>query len=329
MPAYPIVYLLVILLLLQGCATPYVQPVSSQASEPALHETFARMDDGYRLPLTTWSTAGEQRVILLAVHGLNDYRKAFSTTGDYLAARGISVIAYDQRGFGNSSGQGLWHGSDRLTADLRLMINLLRRDYPGLPLYLLGESMGGAVVLAAAGKAPLDVDGTILVAPAVWSRGSMPIYQRAALWLAAHLIPGRKLTGEGLDLHPSDNIDMLRALGRDPLVIKATRVDVLYGVSNLMDQAVKSGDTLGEKMLFLYGKHDDIVPHAPTCRWLRSLPTTNHNLRQILIYENGYHMLTRDLQAEVVLEDIAQWITAAGRVSFGRPDLIPLASFCP
>jgi len=319
--------LLLSLLLLAGCATPYVQPPASGSASPALCEGYAVMEDGYRLSLSRWQAEGERRAMLLAVHGLNDYRHAFAGTGESLARRGIEVVAYDQRGFGTGAGHGLWHGSARLSRDLRAMIELLRAEDPALPLFVLGESMGGAVVLAAGAPQPLAVDGIILAAPAVWSRDSMPVYQRWALWLMAHLLPAKQLTGEGLDLHPSDNIEMLRALGRDPLVIKATRVDVLYGVSNLMDRAVQ--DEIGPvRTLILYGQHDDIIPRGPTCRWLRSLPAEPAPLRQVLVYRDGYHMLTRDLQAEVVLQDIADWILGDAPVP-DRQDLISVQAFCP
>ena len=154
----------------------------------------------------------------------------------------------------------------------------------------------------------MTFSGTILIAPAIWSRQSMPWYQRSLLWIAAHTVPAKKLTGEGLDLMPSDNIEMLRALGRDPLVIKATRVDVLYGVTNLMDLATEASSNLNSTTLILYGKHDQIVPRKPTCAWLEALPDTSKNVREIIIYENGYHMLNRDLQAQRVLDDIADWI---------------------
>jgi alpha-beta hydrolase superfamily lysophospholipase len=155
----------------------------------------------------------------------------------------------------------------------------------------------------------------------------MPYYQRWALWLMAHLAPSMELTGEGLDLHPSDNIEMLRALGRDPLVIKATRVDVLYGVTNLMDRAMQADTHWLDRLLILYGRHDDIIPRGATCRWLSSHPEVPVHARRTLIYSNGYHMLTRDLQARMVLGDIADWITGEG-MPLERKDLIDLQSFC-
>jgi alpha-beta hydrolase superfamily lysophospholipase len=313
-------------ILLCACAKPYVQSEGKTRSLPALHETYAVMDDGYRLPLTRWGPEGHCRVQVLALHGLNDYRNAFESTGSFLAAQGVTVFAYDQRGFGESDGFGLWHGSDRMLRDLRLMVSLLNTKHPGCPLYVLGESMGGAITLAALDAIEPVIEGVILVAPAVWSRDSMPFYQRLALWLAVHTMPGKQLTGEGLDIEPSDNIEMLRALGRDPKVIKATRVDVLYGISNLMDQAATVSPGQGTDALLLYGMHDEIIPKTPTCRLLTNLTDTTPMHWKIILYKNGYHMLTRDLQAESVLRDIAGWLLDGGQYPAGAPD--NLEQFC-
>lgn len=310
---------------LGACARPHVQPGGDVRALPVLHETHAIMDDGYRLPLQRWTATGECRAQLLALHGLNDYRRAFTGLGEYLARRGVNVLAYDQRGFGDAAGFGLWHGSGRLVDDLRLMVTLVKAARPGCPLYVLGESMGGAVALVALDSIGGDIAGMVLVAPAVWSRDTMPFYQRVALWLAVHTMPARRLTGEGLDIRPSDNVAMLRALGRDPRVIKATRVDVLYGVSNLMDQAALATPREDAALLFLYGMHDDIIPRKPTCRLLTQWAQARPRWR-VVLYENGYHMLTRDLQAARVMADIHHWLEGGGRLA--RETDRTLTAFC-
>lgn len=295
--------------LLSGCANPWVQPQGLQQVEPRLENSYAVMNDGYRLPVRRWESVRDSHAVVLALHGLNDYSNAFASTGSYLAAHGITLLAYDQRGFGDTVARGVWHGTDRMVDDMEAMMALVRQRYSGKPLFLLGESMGGAVALASLQKSPtLTADGLMLIAPAVWSRTSMPLYQRLALWIAVHTMPDKQLTGEGLQLHPSDNIEMLRALSRDPLVIKETRVDVLYGVSNLMDIAATSAGNLHIPVLLLYGLQDDIIPRKPACDFF--LQASDQPAAQdltIVIYENGYHMLTRDLQGDAVLNDIAGW----------------------
>ena len=302
-----------------GCEKPYIYSSQPSATHPVLESGSARMADGFRLPLTRWPTAGEPLAIVLALHGLNDYRVAFKTTGNFLAKQGISVYAYDQRGFGETEGAGYWHGSTALISDLKTMIDLLHEAYPGRRIYIMGESMGGAVTLAAQSGVNLDSDGLILVAPAIWSRDSMPWYQRLLLWSAVRTLPGKRLTGEGLEIKPTDNIEMLRTWARDPLVIKATRVDVLYGVTNLMDRAVSASKKLQTNALLLYGKHDEIIPRQPTCQLLTTLASQPAYKTETVIYDKGHHMLTRDLHANLVLQDIADWILSQQKIRMADP----------
>ena len=129
-----------------------------------------------------------------------------------------------------------------------------------------------------------------------------------ALWLGAHTFPWVKLSGQGLGFKPSDNNAMLIALGEDPLVIKKPRIDALYGIVNLMDAALEAAPSIRAPMLVLYGAHDEIIPKAPTALMLDRLAGP----RAVAVYPDGYHMLMRDLQANVVDEDLAAWIAAPG-----------------
>ena len=215
------------------------------------------------------------------------------------------TYAFDQRGFGESAHRGVWPGDNVLEADAAAMAKLLCSRHPDLPLFLLGESMGGAVVMNMQRNAPC-IKGIVLSAPAVWGWQTMPFWQRYLLRFAAHILPGKTLTGEWLDIRPSDNLQMLRALGRDPLVIKATRIDAIYGLTNLMEAALQASAALELPTLLLYGENDEIIPHIPTCNMINRLPV-KPDIR-VALYPAGYHMLMRDLQAEIVLQDILTWI---------------------
>jgi len=153
-----------------------------------------------------------------------------------------------------------------------------------------------------------EVSGIILAAPALWARSTMPWYQTGLLWTLAHSTPWLTLTGEGVKVIPSDNIDMLRALGRDPWVIKGTRVEALYGLADLMDQAFASAASLQGDILMLYGEKDDIIPKQSTYAFLQQLSTVNNTNKTVAFYPKGYHMLLRDLQAQTVWQDIKVWI---------------------
>ena len=290
---------------------PAVYPPGHAVMPPTLTDDAFITEDGVRLPVRTWMPESDSpKALIIAVHGFNDYSNFFSSAGEYFSTLGIGSYAFDQRGFGATSTRGFWSGVSAYSHDLFEFSRQVREKHPELPLYLLGESMGGAVVIVAMNRLnPPDVDGVILSAPAVWGREVMPWYQRALLWITAHTLPWMTLTGESMAVTPSDNIEMLRRLGRDPLVIKETRVEAVYGLVDLMDEALQKSSHISSPTLFLYGEKDEIIPKAPIMKTLQTLPTQDKaGPVQVAFYKNGYHMLLRDLQAPVLWRDIAAWI---------------------
>jgi len=299
-------------LALGGCA-PHLDPPGAPVGPPTLADSDYVAADGTRLPVQRWvPNPQDPKAIILALHGFNDYANAFAMPGEWWAKQGIAVYAYDQRGFGRAPHPGLWPGEAALVDDLDGMIGLLRARYPGTSLYLLGESMGGAVVMTALSRpdAP-KVDGAILAAPAVWGRTTMDLGKRVSLFVGAYTVPWLKVTGRGLHITPSDNRDMLIALSRDPLVIHETRLDAIWGVVNLMDEALAAAPRLnGTPLLILYGEHDEIIPRDAMREMIATLPPDPTGERKIAIYPKDYHMLLRDLAAKTVWEDVAAWIEA-------------------
>ncbi|MDX1710143.1 MAG: alpha/beta hydrolase [Rhodovibrionaceae bacterium] len=314
-PAARWLFGLALALALAGCAPNLAPPgPGAPADAPKIDSQAIVTDDGAVLPLRAWlppsNPAPAVKAVILALHGFNDYSNAFDRPGAWWAQRGIATYAYDQRGFGEAPHRGLWAGTERLAADVADAVDALSRRHPRLPVYLLGTSMGGAVAVAAmTGPEPPEVDGVILAAPAVWARSTMPAYQRAALWLGATFLPWMTVSGAELDILASDNIEMLRALGRDPLFIKETRVDAVAGLTDLMDTALAAAPHLEGPALILYGEKDEVIPWGPTRTFWTRLPKAGGGPDiRLALYRDGWHMLLRDLQAEVVWRDIAHWI---------------------
>jgi alpha-beta hydrolase superfamily lysophospholipase len=137
----------------------------------------------------------------------------------------------------------------------------------------------------------------------------MGLLPRLALWAGVRLMPGLTLTGRGLEIRPSDNIAMLRALARDPLVIHETRIDAIYGLVDLMDAALAAAPRLDATALVMYGAKDDIVPREAIKHFVDALPPEPRR-RRLAWYDHGYHMLLRDLEGPIVAADVANWVTS-------------------
>lgn len=304
--------LFALLLALTGCAPLIVDP-GPPAGAATLYPSHFWTRDQISLSYRSWLPDEKPKAVIVALHGFNDYSAFFDKPAEYLKQLGAASYALDQRGFGANGFRGRWFPGDRYKMDARDFTKAVAEKHPGVPLYILGESMGGAVTMAVmAGHDTPWITGAILAAPAVWARETMPLYQRLTLWLSAHTIPAVPLSGRGLKIKPSDNIEMLIQLGRDPLVIKGTRVDAINGLVDLMDDAMSASGHLDGRMLILYGGLDEIITSGPTKTMLDRLPKEGQEKRTLAVYPSGYHMLLRDLEAETVWNDIRHWLESPG-----------------
>lgn len=166
----------------------------------------------------------------------------------------------------------------------------------------------------------------------------MWFFESSTLWFFAHTLPWWPASGAGLPITPSDNNAMLRRLSNDPMVIKETRVDAVWGLVRLMDEGLEGAKRLAGPALILYGKLDDIVPKGPTCRMIRALPPAPTGAWRIALYPEGHHMLTRDLAGREAIDDIAAFMATPGRpipsgaeierAEWGRPPSLRAEALC-
>lgn len=327
--------LLPLLLLTAGCA-PRLQEIGPDVDRAHLTASSIHTADGVDLPLREWLPLDDSlkvkeiKGVVIAVHGFNDYSKGMTIPAEGLARRGYAVYAYDQRGFGKTPQHGIWPGDERLIADLKLSANLLHEKYPGKSLFILGESMGGAVAMAAAAEPPaLKVDGLILVSPALWGWESQSSFNRHALTWAAHLVPWLTVYPSGVRVQASDNTTALRAMSYDRLVIKETRVDAAYGLVGLMSRGYEAIPALGRtdqqvpRCLLLYGGREQVLNDQSVRKALSLLADQPPDRLRIGLYPNGYHYLLRDLDAQTVFSDIASWMADPAKALPSGADKVP------
>lgn len=303
-----LISLLLAALLLGGCAVHFV-PEGKTLGQAAETSAAFVMPDGTRLHYRVWSPSGPPKAVVLALHGMNDSRDAWELPAEGFTAAGIEVISPDQRGFGATAQRGYWPGTRTLVDDARRMALLVRASHPGIPMILMGESMGGAVLMClATSPNPPPVQGYILIAPAVWGRSEMNIFERVGLWAMGNLLPGLSSSGSFIHVKASDNHEALVRLSNDPLTLHETRFDAVKGLVDLMDAALAAAPRFQARALFLYGGKDELVPkHAMRAAW-RELPPQEH----VAYYPGAYHLMMRDLGRTVPISDVVSWIFHPG-----------------
>jgi acylglycerol lipase len=324
------------LVMLSACA-PTVRPTISgngsvangSAHAPTLTSDRYVAADGTSLPVAVWPAApGKPKAVVLGLHGFGDYRKAWDEPAEIWAKDGITTYSYDQRGFGGSPTRGRWPGTEALVGDAKAMVALLRAQYPGVPLYLAGESMGGAVALVAEDQGA-EIDGLILLATALRSRDTFGPVATAGLWFFAHTIPWFPSGPTSIDYKPTDNPKTLEKLRNDPQIMRQARLDMGYGLVDLMDAARESASRVHVPYLMLHGLGDRIIPQQPVKAAIEVMPRRPDS--KLAFYKEGYHLLLRDKEGKTVAADVAVWIAnheaplpSGAEAARSQPDLAAL-----
>jgi acylglycerol lipase len=272
--------------------------------EPRLDDETLITSDGASLPLVSWQPAGAVDGVVLGLHGYGDYRRAFSLAGPWFGDRGLALYAYDQRGFGETESRGLWPGLDALIEDLADAVAALRERHEGIPLMVLGESMGGSVALGALGTGRVSgVNRLILAAPGV--RGNIPLRQlhdlalRLAVlalpWLAVELRRGARPW-----LAPAE----AARLAEDPLVLRALSVGTYDGLIELAELASAEPQVDLPPTFLMHGALDRTVPRSA----IHALAEVLGDAVTLRLYPERHHLLLHEVDVERVLADCLSWI---------------------
>jgi alpha-beta hydrolase superfamily lysophospholipase len=284
------------------------RPVAATAPEPRAG-----------LALHRWPAEGPTRAAILALHGFGDAGDlAFESAARAWSGRGIAVYAPDQRGFGANATRKRWPGDDALVTDAVALSRAVRALNPGMPLVVVGESMGGGIALAAAAEG-LDADALVLSGPAIAGGDALNPLLRAGGRAFATVAPDRRWTGEGLvAIRPTDNPEALARTVADPRHFADPSSRELYGLVRLMDRAAAVAPAVQIPTLVLVGARDEVLDPEAITAVARRIP----GLVAIVDYADGWHWLFRDRQAPRVWDDVAAFALdpGGGRAILAGPD---------
>lgn len=261
-------------------------------------------------PMLTWNPDGKPTCVLLCVHGLGLYNHSYEDFGKRIAKQGIAVCAIDVRGFGSwAEAQG--HEKvdfDGCLADIQATLKVLHRVYPGLPVFIVGESMGGAIALRATALYPDLVSGLISSVPAA-DRFQQ---KRTALKVAAHLLssPDKPFdVGTGIVNQATVNPTLKRAWLSDPLDRLNVSPKELLQFQAFMNQNHESAKLItATPVLIVQGCKDHLVRPEGTVELYNELGTPDREL--ILIPKSEHLIFEEDQCTDQVLKTVVGWITS-------------------
>lgn len=150
-------------------------PSGSASAAPVRKQVIPAWSAKIKVPHRSWIPMDKPREVLLCVHGLGFSSESFDELGRTMASRGFAVYAVDVRGFGAwlNKREGNHVDFDSCLNDIEAALKNLRKAYPGVPIFLVGESMGGAIAMRAASRYPALCNGLISSVPSSERYGSL------------------------------------------------------------------------------------------------------------------------------------------------------------
>ncbi len=241
----------------------------------------------------------DARYVAIVVHGYAEHIGRYAHVIERLLADGATVYGLDHLGHGRSEGErALVTEGEHLTADLGLLVTLARSENPGLPLVMIGHSMGGLVATRYAQTHPTELDALVLSGPVI---GANPAI--AAL----------------LELDPIPEVPIDPAvLSRDPAVGEAYVADPLVYNGPFKPETLRSlfaavaavaeGPSFGSlPVLWIHGAEDALVPYAPVAEAFEHL---RGEASEEKAYPGARHEIFNETNRDEVLDDVVAFINA-------------------
>ncbi len=265
--------------------------------------------DGQKLALIDWLPAQEsgQRGVLLLVHGLGEHSGRYQQLASRLCEWGFAVRGYDLYGHGASDGvRGGLPGDDRLLDDLAAVVDATRAGMAhGVPLLLLGHSLGGLVAARFVSLAMRPLDALILSSPAL--DPGLNALQKLLLALLPRIAPDLRV---GNGLNPA-------LISHDPATVAAYRADPLVHdricgrLARFLAQTGVATLALAPKWtlptLLLYAGADKLVNPAGSWAFAAAAP---QQLVTTRCFASLYHEIFNEVDAEPVFAELKSWLDA-------------------
>lgn len=291
---------------------------------------------GAALSLNVSKPETAPRAVVMICHGMGEHSARYAAFAEALNAHGFAVFAHDHRGHGLSTAPDAppmrfaWRGgAERVIDDVLAVRDHAEQEYPGLPVFLFGHSMGGLIALNVGLKAPQRFAG---VAP--WNMNAVA---PALLVAAARLVLGIEQALKGSDV-PSLTLPALTVqmwnkaipgmkteadwLSHDPAVIEAVLADPLCGkpatvsmwrdifdfITGWQTRAVQA-EAAGKLPFFLAGGGED--PSTDNGKALTTLASRLEKLGftsvKKAIYRKSRHETLQDIERADAISDFIDW----------------------
>lgn len=252
-----------------------------------------------------WLPEEPPKATIVIVHGGGDHSGRFGNVVNFLVPKGFGIYMFDLRGHGKSPGKrGHIKSWDIFRNDLSLFLELTHENHPEIPLFLLGHSMGGVIVLDYTLRFQKYITAVICSSPAIGEIGISPFLIKLARILNG-VWPSLVLPTGLIVPHLSRDNEFIRATLADPYYHSKSTPRFGMEMIETVEYIRKNASSYSLPLYLIHGTGDKIASIEGSRKFVNNLKYSKATYKE---YKDGYHELFNDTNKEVVLIDLVNWL---------------------
>lgn len=247
------------------------------------------------------------RAMIVFVHGVGEHILRYDGWADMLNEEGIGFTGVDLPGHGRSDGR---RGNIRSYSVTDEMIDILlegaRKTFPGIPLFIYGQSMGGGIVLDYLLRKRPAVRGAIATSPWLKLAFEPDKFKLILASVMRFILPGLvQPSGLVVKFISRDNMVVDKYI-TDPLVHDKISLSLFHSAMRAARHSLSHAAGLTIPLLLMHGSDDQICSSEGSSDFASKAPSSTH----LKIWDGGYHELHNDLIRNEVFRYLVNWINS-------------------
>lgn len=283
--------------------------VATLAEVPAYQTTTVNATDAVCLRSFSWQPAGSPpRGVVVITHGIRDHALRYDHFARQLVEQGYAVYAQDLRGHAHSGGdRQRFDSMEQLVADTDLVVEQARQQYPTLPVFLYGHSLGGLITTEYTLAHPEHLSGVVLSGAALERPQSVSGFSVFLARVVAAIAPGFKAVAVD-DSEFSRDPAVMSKLQSDPLIShdKLPAISAVASINGMQDVRERMGQ-IKTPLLIMYGTADKVNPIEGSRTLAAGIGSADKTVKP---YEGLYHDMLNEPEHNKVAADVVAWLNA-------------------
>ena len=254
--------------------------------------------------LYAFDTPEAPAAVVLLVHGLGEHSGRYAGWASRFNERGVAVCAFDLPGHGRSEGRrGVIPFPDKVYDTIDTVIGSIASEYPGVPLFLYGHSLGGIIVLNYLVRRKPAITGAIVTSPWILLTETPPKAKVLLASVAKRLMPGMAQASGLKTEYLSRDPEVVALYRNDPLVHGQISAGLYGWITDAGTETLARAAEINVPLLLAHGRNDMIISPASSVQVAEAAPRAT-----LKLWDGGYHELHNDLLKEEHFEFIIGWI---------------------